>query len=125
MASDELLKSKFISRILREEAKDIDTAQRAEMSSKGFKSRELWNKRRINSTDNKLIYIHLAKHRFIDMSVRNTQKGRINKIAHPIHNRILFGHSISMVHRMSFEYTERMQEMMMYEILTEKLNKKL
>lgn len=112
MNSDELLKQKFISRILLEESGDIKTAQTKEMTSKGFQSRKLLSDRHFSVNGNTMTYEHDMIHRFVDMSTRTTGAGKRRKIAHPIHNKILFGHANNVVRRLSFEYTSRMKEML-------------
>jgi len=115
MSNETLIKQKFISRILREEGENIRQAQTQIMGQRGFTSRELFSDRRFTSDKNKLTYTHLPKHRFIDMSSRQTKQGKIKKVAHPIHNKILMGHANDIVFRMGVEYTSRMKEMLLQE----------
>lgn len=115
MSNDQLLKQKFVSRILREEGENIKQAQTSVMGQRGFSSRELFSDRRFTNDNNKLTYTHLPKHRFIDMSSRQTKTGKIKKVAHPIHNKILMGHANNIVFRMGVEYTSRMKEMLLKE----------
>lgn len=111
--TDQLLQQRFIGKILREEAAEIDQAQRKMMASRGFTSRDTINGRTFSVTDTVLQYQHLKKHRYIDMSRRMVQGDSKKKVAHPIHNRILFGFANNIVRRLSFEYTDRMRDMLM------------
>lgn len=113
MSNDQLIKQKFLSRILREEGENIDKAQTQLMGQRGFTSRELFANRRFTTDKNTLNYTHLPEHRFIDMSSVQTKEGKKKKVAHPIHNKILMGHANNMVFRASFEYTSRMKEMLL------------
>lgn len=110
MESTSQTKNQFTSRILLEESKNIDDAQREVMNSAAFSSRLMLNDRRYNINDGTLTYFHRPQHRFTDMSVRNTKAGRIKKIAHPIHNKILFGFANNIVRRLSFEYTSNISK---------------
>jgi len=114
--NSELLEARFVSRILREEGQEMKNAQRIAMNVAGVRGHALYNKRAVRTTENKMEFTHLMRHRFIDMSSRKTQRGRIKKISHPIHNRILFGRSISMIRRISYEYTDEMRDMITAEI---------
>jgi len=113
--NETLIKQKFISRILREEGENIRKAQTQVMAQRGFTSREFFSNRRFTNTNNTLTYTHLPKHRFVDMSSRQTKEGKIKKVAHPIHNKILMGHANDIVFRMGVEYTSRMKEMLLKE----------
>lgn len=116
---DEILKEEFISRILLEESRNIDQAQMKEMVQSGFRSRQLLNQRHFSlSQKTNLQYTHLKRHRFVDMSFRNTKKGRIKKISHPIHNKILFGHANNIVRRLSFEFTSETKAMLLKDLPT-------
>lgn len=110
--NEDLLKQRFISRILKEEASNISDAQVKLMLSRGFNSPEFYSGRSFNVNDTILRYEHLAKHRFVDMKSRQTKEGRIKKGNHPIHNRILFGYANNIVFRLSVEYTQRMKTML-------------
>lgn len=111
--NEDLLKQRFISRILKEESQNIDAAQVKLMVSRGFTGAE-WNSGRAFSVNDTILrYEHLAKHRFVDMRSRQTKEGRVNKKSHPIHNRIIYGHANNIVFRLSVEYTQRMKDMLM------------
>ena len=115
MSNEALIKQKFISRILREEGENIRKDQTQVMGRRGFTSRELFTDRRFTTNENTLTYSHLPKHRFIDMSSRQTKTGKIKKVSHPIHNKILMGHANDIVFRLSVEYTSRMKKMLLEE----------
>lgn len=108
------LKGKFISRILREEAQNIETAKQKVIS--GFRSRSKLGAR-YETKDTTLTMTHPMKLRFIDMKTRNTKdRGKVRKKSHPVHNKIIFGHLNNIVRRLSFEYTSEIKEMLQNEI---------
>lgn len=109
------LEIRFISRILREEAANMDQAQKKVMSSAGFQSRKMTTGRSFLVKDNQLIYTHRPEHRFVDMSTRKTKLGTVKKIAHPIHNKILWGYANNIVQRIGFEFTQETKEMLLKE----------
>ncbi|HUI32031.1 MAG TPA: hypothetical protein VLY84_00310 [Dysgonamonadaceae bacterium] len=113
--NEELLKQRFIARILQEEGKSIDEAQVRLMLSRGFTNSNWFSGRSFDVNDTILRYEHLAKHRFVDMRSRQTKEGRIKKKSHAIHNRIVFAHMGNIVHRLSVEYTQRMKDMLMHD----------
>ncbi len=77
---DDLLEQKFISRILVEEGRNIDSAQLKEMTKRGFNSRELLAQRHFSQPQpNNLQLDHLKRHRYIDMKTRETKKGVVKK----------------------------------------------
>jgi len=105
--NDDILKGRFISRILREEGQNIEQAKLREVSK--FASRNLFAARYANN-DSKLTMTHPIALRFIDMKTRQTKKGKIRKKSHPVHNKIVMGHANNIVRRVSFEYTSAMKE---------------
>lgn len=107
-----LLERRYIRQVLEDEGKDIKLDQSRQMSRAGFRSSELFSKRRISVTDTVLGYQHLARHRFIDMKRRKTVSGPVRKKNHPIHNRIFFGHANNIVRRISFGFTEEVKRQM-------------
>ncbi len=108
--NDDVLKGRFISRILREEGQHIEQAKQKVVST--FASRNLFAARYTNN-DSTLTMTHPIALRFIDMKTRNTKKGKVRKKAHPVHNKILMGHANNVVRRISFEYTSEMKEMLL------------
>jgi|SRR5690554_2073829 len=109
--NDDILKGRFISRILREEGQNIEQAKQKVVST--FASRNMYNATYTN-TDSVLTMTHPKELRFIDMKYRKTKNGgRIRKTSHPVHNKILFGHANNVVRRISFEYTSEMKEMLL------------
>lgn len=111
-SKDAILKGIFIRRELQEESKDINIAQTTLMARRGFKTSNFFSGRQYTVNDTSLRYVHLAKHRFVDMKTRKTQAGTIKKKNHPIHNRILWGHANNIVKRLSFGYTSAVIEEM-------------
>jgi hypothetical protein len=107
-----LLERRYIRQVLQEEGKNIRQEQTKRMSGAGFRSSDLYAKRRINVSDNVLNYEHLAAHRFIDMKRRRTSEGTIKKKNYPIHNRVLWGHANNIVRRIAFGFTEDVKAQM-------------
>ena len=105
--AEEILQGKFIQRKLEETSKEIDRLQTQEMSD--FRS-SFWNNRTFNVSNGKLTYKHDKRHRFVDMKMRNTKKGKVRKKSHPIHNRILWGHYNSIIKELHFGFTHAVQE---------------
>lgn len=108
--NDDILKGRFISRILREEGQNIEQAKQKVVST--FASRNIYNAKYANN-DSVLTMTHPKELRFIDMKTRNTKRGKVRKKSHPVHNKILFGHANNVVRRTSFEYTSEMKEMLL------------
>src|SRR5690606_2898450 len=107
--SESRAKDEFVRRVLREEAQNIDEAQTRLMTSRGFTTSALYDDRTFNIDDNILEYRHLTTHRFIDIRSRNTKQGKKKKKAHPIHNRIVFGHLNNMISKLAYGYTEEIK----------------
>tara|TARA_R100001530_G_scaffold64646_1_gene46384 strand:+ start:60 stop:416 length:357 start_codon:yes stop_codon:yes gene_type:complete len=105
--NEEILKGRFISRILREEGQNMEQAKLKVVST--FASRNNFAARYTNN-DSTLTMTHPMALRFIDMKTRNTKKGKIRKKSHPVHNKIIYGHANNIVRRASFEYTSAMKE---------------
>lgn len=110
---DSILQEKFIQKILSEEADEMDSEMIKLMMSRGFTDSALLTGRSFNVNNGVLAYNHLQRHRFIDMNTRNTKSGKIKKVAHPIHNRILFGFANNIVRRLSFEFTDKTKQLLM------------
>ncbi len=108
--NDDILKGRFISRILREEGQNIEQAKLKAVSL--FASRNRFSAQYSNN-DSTLTMTHPIALRFIDMKTRNTKEGKIRKQAHPVHNKILFGHANNVVRRLSFEFTTETKEMLL------------
>jgi len=107
-----LLEKRYVRQVLQEEGQNIRQEQTKRMSGAGFRSSDLYSKRRINVSDNVLNFEHLAKHRFIDMKRRRTSEGIVKKKNYPIHNRILWGHANNIVRRVAFGFTEDVKAQM-------------
>lgn len=98
-----ILERRFIEKVMREEAQDINQAMLKEMKTFSGPTKA---DRGFNINNSKLIYTHAKRHRFIDMKRRKTKTGVIKKKSYPIHNRILFGHMNNIVHRIGFGLTD-------------------
>jgi len=98
-----LLEKRFIARELEDEAKDINAEMLKEM---GTFTGQTQSGRSFSVAGTTLLYRHKKRHRFIDMSKRQTKAGVIRKKAYPIHNRILFGHISNIITRIKFGLTD-------------------
>lgn len=107
---EDVLKGRFIKRVFQESIKDIDKAQVVYLSGHGFNSPEWFNARSFVASETALEYSQLKKHRFVDMKTRNTKKGKIRKKAHPVHNKILYGHYNNIIRELSVGFTEAIKE---------------
>ena len=103
---DEILQGRFIRSVSQDTAKDIDQAQRKYMSSRGFESNSWYSGRSFIATVNGFEYTHLKKHRFVDMKIRDSKKGRNRRKSHPIHNKIIWHHYNNLIKQMHFGFTE-------------------
>lgn len=105
-----ILERKFIARVLSEESAEIDQEINSKMS--GF-SDQTNRGRKFAVKDTTLDYRFPMRNRFIDMRHRLTDKGRIKKKRHKVHNNILFGYANNMVQRISYGFTQEVKEEMM------------
>ena len=108
--SDQILEGRFIRRVLQDTSKDIDQAQRAYISGRGFENNDWNSKRGFTVTQNEMGYTHLKKHRFVDMKTRTSKKGKNRKKSHPIHNKIIWGHYNNVIKELHFGFTNAVQE---------------
>lgn len=108
--SEQILQGRFIRRVMQDSAKDIDQAQRKYMSGRGFESNDWYSGRGFTITENGLDYTHLKKHRFVDMKMRTSKKGKNRKKSHPIHNRIIWGHYNNIIKELHFGFTNAIKE---------------
>ena len=111
--SQDILEKRFIKKTLQDVSQDIDKAQRNYMSSRGFENNDWFNDRGFKVSEGQLDYTHLKKHRFVDMKMRDSQKGKRRKKSHPIHNRILWGHYNNIIKELHFGFTHSVQEQLM------------
>lgn len=109
---EDIIKGRFIRKVLTDTSKEMDQAQRKKMS--GFRS-QFWNSRSFTITDNQLDYSHLRQHRFVDMRSRNTKDGKQKKKSHPIHNRIIMGNYNNIVKELKFGFTDAVKEQLLSE----------
>ena len=107
---ENVLKGRFVKRVFQESVKDIDRAQVMYMRGHGFDSVEWYTGRSFVSSKTALEYTQMLKHRFVDMKTRNTKKGKIRKKAHPIHNKVIYGHYNNIIRELSFGFTEAIKE---------------
>ena len=108
--SDQILEGRFIRRVLQDTSKDIDQAQSAYISGRGFENND-WNSARgFTVTENEMGYTHLKKHRFVDMKTRTTKNGKVRKKSHPIHNKIIWGHYNNVIKELHFGFTNAVKE---------------
>jgi phosphoribosyl-ATP pyrophosphohydrolase len=105
-----LAEKSYIQKVLREESANIDKAMLENATS--FSVDTMAN-RRFSVDDTTLIYKHEPKHRFIDMSKRNTKSGQIKKKNYAIHNRPVYGVFNNVIKRLHFGYTEETKQMML------------
>ena len=108
--SDQILEGRFIRRVLQDTSKDIDQAQTAYISGRGFENND-WNSgRSFTVNQNELGYTHLKKHRFVDMKTRSSSQGKKRKKSHPIHNKIIWGHYNNVIKELHFGFTHAIKE---------------
>lgn len=108
--SRDILERRFIRKVLQDVSKDIDTAQRQFLSSRGFENQDWYSERGFAVRENEMAYTHLKKHRFVDMKTRSTKKGKVRKKQHAIHNKIIWGHYNNVVKELHFGFTHAVQE---------------
>lgn len=108
-SEDDVLKGRFVRKVLSEAAKDIDQAQRQLMSERGFESAD-WNDRQFVVSDTSLEYTHLKKHRFVDMRTREKDGAKRPKKSHPVHNRIIFGHYNNIIRELTVGFTQEVRD---------------
>lgn len=106
---NEILKNRFIKKVLQENSRDLDQATFKKMKERGFRSDDFFTKRVFTVSDVELRYEQLAKHRFVDMRSRISNGVRKKKKSHPIHNRIVWGHYNNIVRELAFGFTEEVK----------------
>lgn len=109
---DDILKGRFIKKVLTEQGKEILDAQAIEMRDRGFDTMEFYSKRRFVANTDELTITNLTVHRFVDMKTRKTKDGVIRKKSHPIYNRIIYGHLNNIIRQISFGYSDAVIEEM-------------
>lgn len=108
--SDQILERRFIRRVLHDSSKDIDKAQRSYMSGRGFEQNDWYSGRSFQVTENELGYTHLKKHRFVDMKIRTSKKGKNRKKSHPVHNKIIWGNYNNIIKELHFGFTNAVKD---------------
>jgi hypothetical protein len=102
-----ILEGVFVRSVLNEVKDDIDKDQRRIMQERSFNSADWYNGRRFDVGNNRLTYTHYGIHRFVDMKTRRLGDGSvIKKVAHPVHNRILFGYANKIIANLQYGFTE-------------------
>ena len=109
-----ILEQRFIQQVLQESAGEMNDDMLKVMLNKGFTDAALLGNRSFNVNNNILSYTHLKRHRFIDMSTRKTKNTVVKKVSHPIHNRILYGNANNIVRKLSFAFTEKTKQLLMF-----------
>jgi hypothetical protein len=107
---DDVLKGKFIKRVFEDSIKDIDKAQVAYMGAHNFVNENWYSGRSFIASDTALDYTQMLRHRFVDMKTRNSKKGKLRKKAHPIHNKIIYGHYNNIIKELAYGFTEAAKE---------------
>lgn len=107
---DDIIKARFITKVLRSTGADVKKAQDKYFSSRGFNMGNGWNDRSFTVTDNVLDYQHLSKHRFVDMKTREVKGQKKSKKSHKIHNRIFWGNYNNLIRELSFGFTEEIKQ---------------
>ncbi len=106
---NEILKGRFVRKVLQENARDLDQATFKKMKERGFKTPDFFTGRTFSVSDIEMKYEHFAKHRFVDMRTRETKGTRKKKKSHPIHNRIVWGHYNNVVRELAFGFTQEIK----------------
>ncbi|WP_341221034.1 hypothetical protein [Polaribacter atrinae] len=105
--SKAIAEGRFVDFVLKQESVAMDNAVKEKMTS--FTS-AFWSKRNFSTSNNKLTYTTLTKHRFADMKTRQTPSGIIRKKRHEIHNKPIFGHLNNIVRELSYGFTGAIKE---------------
>ncbi|WP_322970341.1 hypothetical protein [Faecalibacter sp. LW9] len=103
--TDDVLKKRFIQKVLNEQGSDMLKAQNDAMRNRGFTTGGFYDNS-INVQANTLQLDILKLHRFVDMSTRESSTGKHKKKSHPIYNRIVFGHLSNIVNDLSFGFSD-------------------
>jgi hypothetical protein len=106
---NEILKNRFIGKVLRQTADDLNRATFKKMKERGFKTNDFYSGRAFSVSGVELKYEHFAKHRFVDMRTRITDGVRKKKKSHPIHNRIVWGHYNNVIRELAYGFTEEIK----------------
>ena len=103
---EEALEGRFIKRVLKETATDIDLAQVKYMDSHGFSNPDWKSARNFTVTESALDYTQKLKHRFVDMKRISRNMKPFKKKPHPIYNKIIWGHYNNIIRDLQFGFTE-------------------
>lgn len=105
-----ILEGRFIKTVLERNGQNIDAEIDDTLSS--FSS-PFWGNRSFSVDENKLIYRHLAPHRFINMKTRATKTGVKRKKSYKTHNQPLYGHANEIVKDLVVGFTDSVRAEMM------------
>lgn len=105
----DVLKSRFISRVMADAGAEMERDINKVISSNAF-SDPKWSKRNIATSDTGLVYSHLSSHRFVNMK-RNTINGKsVKRVAYPIHNQIVMSHYNNIIRELKYGFTDAVKE---------------
>lgn len=107
---EDVLKGRFVKTVLQEEGRELLSAQTKRMRSRNLTSSNFYTGRSIRATEQSLTFSHLLKHRFVDMRHHKYGDERKKRKAHPIHNRILFGHTNEIIYRLQVGFTDAVKK---------------
>lgn len=107
-----ILERRFIELTLQETAKDWKKSNARLYRKFNFENPDFTTSQNFTVTDNKLIYGHLIKTRFIDMKRVN---GVVKK-RYPIHNSQVFGYFFGIIKDLQTGYTQDVQQMLANDI---------
>lgn len=105
MDPEDILKGRFVSRVLSETATAMDKDIDKVISSNAFKNSK-WGDRSFSTSSSALIYTHLKRHRFVNMKRIKRNNKEIKKHPYPIHNQIIYGHYGSIIRQLKYGFTE-------------------
>ncbi|MFL9844754.1 hypothetical protein [Flavobacterium rhizosphaerae] len=107
---DEILEGRFIRRVLTDYSNDVNLAQVQYIGSHNFSNADWISDRTFDVQENALQYSQKLKHRFVDMKFIGQGEARHKKKAHPIYNRIMWGHYNNIVRELAYGFTEAVKE---------------
>lgn len=114
--STKVYEDRFINMILKDEGKKLKASQISFMRRRGFTSPEFYSDISVDAHGTTLTHEHLLRHRFVDMKTRNTKQGKKRKKHHPLHNRQIFGYLNNIIHRIQFDFSEEIINMIKSEL---------
>lgn len=106
---DKVLQGRFIKQVFQEEGRELMQSIDKVMRSRSFSNPSFYN-RSITATEDSLIYDHALLNRFVDMRHNSINGNRVKRKAHPVHNRLLYGHANDIIYRLMYGFTEAVRE---------------